>query len=76
MSIVKAIIRMLIVGIFRWPAFAVTRIFSADDILHKLLVLLINEEKYLVIQRMLKRLQTKDIKSETGSLTETERNLL
>ena len=76
MSIVKAIIRMLIVGIFRWPAFAATRIFSADDSLHKLLVLLINAEKYLVIQKMLKRLQTKDIKSETGSLTETERNLL
>ena len=76
MSIVKAIIRILIVGIFRWPAFAATRIFSMDDSLHKLLVLLINAEKYVVIQKMLKRLQTNDIKSEMGSLTKTERNLL
>ncbi len=75
MSIVKAIIRILIVGIFRWPAFALIRIFSMDDNLHKLLVSLINARKFVAVQKMLKRLQTKDIKSETGSLTKTERIL-
>ena len=75
MSILKAIIRMLIVGIFRWPAFALMRCFSMDDALHKLLSLLLIGKKYGTVKKMLKQLSAGSTESETSKLTVLEENL-
>ena len=76
MSILKAITRMLIVGIFRWPAFALMKWFSMDDALHKLLYLLLIRKKYGTVKKMLKQLSAGSTKSETSKLTMLEENLL
>ena len=66
---------MLVVDIFRWPAFALMRCFSMDDALHKLLYLLLIGKKYGTVKKMLKQLSAGSTKSETSKLTVLEENL-
>ena len=71
----KRVIRALATGLFRWPLFYISKVFSRRETLDKLIALLIKQKNYKAAKSMIMKLDSKFAESFANELTPSEENL-